>query len=81
MSGDENKASRTKPRDEAGECLAGLCVEMVRGFVQDKNEWVPDDGAGYGESLAFAAGKRADLIADDCVEPPGESLHDRVETA
>ena len=81
MSGEENDASWAKPRDEAGECSARRNVEMVRGFVQDKNGWVADDGAGDGEALPFAARKHAVARADACLESIGEALYDGFESA
>jgi hypothetical protein len=55
----------------------GFGVERAGGFVQDQNRRVLQNGAGDGEALALAAGKRDAFFADDGVEALG-FLHDEI---
>ena len=46
----------------------GFGVERAGGFVENENRRILQNGAGDGEALALAAGKRNAFFADDGVE-------------
>ena len=55
----------------------GFGVERAGGLVQNQNRRVVQDGAGDGDALALAAGKRDALFADDGVKAV-RLLHDEI---
>src|SRR6266853_3712090 len=60
----ERRAAGAQPPQGGKHDLFGNGVERRRGFVEDQDRRVLDDGARYAEALAFAAGQAAAGLGD-----------------
>ena len=73
VSDGEGGATGGEPSEGVLDEAFGAGVEGGRGFVEDQDAWVFEDGAGDGDALLFAAGEFIAAFADDGVVAVRES--------